>query len=186
MTASVFCQTNPAAAEPTVETLKIRILEGGGAVNNTTTGLYSPIVVEVRDSNETPLEGAAVTCELPASGPGGVFADGKTVFVSKTNFQGQALCQGFQPNNQQGSFQIKVHAVMGRQSGRAIVRQSNSTRDFGTEKPKGSIWKPTKKKVIFFAAAAGGIATWLVLRNGGNSQTSITLSTGPVVFGPPR
>lgn len=185
MTVSVFGQTNQPAVMPTIETLKIRILEGNSAVNNTTTGLYLPIVVEVRDSNEAPVEGATVTFELPASGPGGVFSDGKTIYVSKSNFQGQAMSQGFQPNNQQGSFQIKVTAVLGRQSGRAVVRQSNSTHDFGAEKPKASIWKPTKKKVIILGAIAG-TATWLALRSRGNSTTAITLSTGPVVFGPPR
>lgn len=185
MMASAFGQTNQPVVMPTVETLKIRILEGSGAVNNTTTGLYSPIVVEVRDSNETPVEGASVTFELPANGPGGVFSEGKTVYVSKTNFQGQAMSQGFQPNNQQGSFQIKVNAVFGRQSGRTVIRQSNSARDFGAEKPKTSIWKPTKKKMIILGVA-GGVATWLTLRTRGNSTTAITLSPGPVVFGPPR
>lgn len=186
LTVSVFGQTNQPAVMPTVETLKIRILEGSGAVNNTTTGLYLPIVVEVRDSNETPVEGATVTFELPASGPGGVFAEGKMTYVSRTNFQGQAMSQGFQPNNQQGSFQLKVTAVLGRQSGRATVRQSNSTQDFGAEKPKVGIWKPTKKKIFILTAVGGGVATWLVLRNRGNSTTAITLSPGPVVFGPPR
>lgn len=185
MASAVFGQTNQPSVTPTIETLKIRILEGSGAVNNTTTGLYLPIVVEVRDSNETPVEGATVTFELPTSGPGGVFSGGKTAYVSKSNFQGQAMSQGFQPNNQQGAFQIKVTAVLDRQTGRAVVRQSNSVRDFGAERPKASIWKPTKKKMIILGAA-GGVATWLVIRSRGNSTTAITLSTGPVVLGPPR
>jgi len=179
----VLAQTGQQASAPTVETLKIRILEGAGAVHNIATGIAGPLVVEVRNANEAPVEDAAVTFELPVSGPGGLFGDGKTSHSAKTNFQGQATWQGFQPNKQEGSFQVKVTVLMGQQSGRISVRQSNSLRDFAADQSKKKGWFTKKKVLILAAAAGGGVGAWLALRGG---PTSITLSTGPIVFGPPR
>jgi len=180
---SVLAQPSQQPPAPTVETLKIRILEGAGAVHNIATGIAAPLVVEVRNSNEGPVEDAEVTFELPASGPSGLFADGKPVYTTRTNFQGQAIWQGLRPNKQEGSFQVKVTALLGQQSGRISVRQSNSLRDF-VDQPKKTRWLTKKKILILAGIAGGGVGTWLALRNGG--PTAITLSTGPVVFGPPR
>lgn len=180
---SVLAQPSQRAPAPTVETLKIRILEGVGAVHNIATGIAAPLVIEVRNSNEGPIEDATVTFELPAGGPSGLFADGKPVYTTRTNFQGQAIWRDFRPNQQEGSFQVKVTALWGQQSGRISVRQSNSLRDFA-DQPKKTRWLTKKKILILAGIAGGGVGTWLALRNGG--PTAITLSTGPVVFGPPR
>ena len=179
----VLAQTSQQPSAPTVETLKIRVLEGSGAVHNIATGIAAPLVVEVRNTNEAPVEDAAVTFELPASGPSGLFADGKLTHTTRTNFQGQAIWREFRPNQQDGSFQVKVTALWGQQSGRISVRQSNSLRDFA-DQPKKKRWLSKKKVLILAAVAGGGVGTWLALRGGG--PTAITLSTGPVVFGPPR
>ena len=79
---------------------------------------------------------------------------------------------------------MKVTALWGQQSGRISVRQSNSLQDFAADKPKNKRWLSKKKVLILAGIAGGGIGAWLLLK--GDGATSITLSPGPIVFGPPR
>ncbi len=82
-----------ASAQPagaTVETLKIFVLEGQNAINNVRVRNPRTAVVEIRNSDDQPLEGALVTFELPATGPGGFLQDQATTKSVRTNGQGQA------------------------------------------------------------------------------------------------
>src|SRR5687768_10048746 len=75
--------------------LRVIALEGNGAVN------YIPIrsatvpVVEVRDQDDRPIEGASVIFKLPTSGPGATFASGQSIFTTITDHRGQAAAQGY-------------------------------------------------------------------------------------------
>ena len=63
--------------------LKIIVLEGNNGTNSISLGRSVTPIVEVRDQNEFPLEGATVVFTLPAAGPGGTFPGNKTSFTDR-------------------------------------------------------------------------------------------------------
>ena len=67
----------PAAAASPVESLKIFVLEGQGAIHSIRDQGAAMPVVEVRDDNGLPVEGAEVKFDLPPAGPGGSFQIGR-------------------------------------------------------------------------------------------------------------
>src|SRR5690349_9311890 len=67
----------PAAAQETDSSeLKIVIISGDGFTNNIKKRTAHEQIVEVRDRNNKPIAGGAVSFLLPNSGPGGTFANG--------------------------------------------------------------------------------------------------------------
>lgn len=175
---------DPAAEETVQEGLKVIVLEGEGAVVSADR-LTRPPVVEIRDLNDRPVEGAEVTFHLPSSGPGGAFPDGELVRTFRTNPQGQAAAVGFTPNQIPGRYTIRVTAKSGRLVGAAEIRQTNAT---GTGEPAvraGRRWSWWKIAII---AGAGATAAGIVAARtggsgpGGGSRT-ITITPGPITIG---
>src|SRR5882724_8811128 len=72
----------PAPTPPARRELRVLILEGEGAMNNLELGIYAPLVVEVRDDNDKPVEAAEVTFQLPTAGPGGSFPGNQSTRVA--------------------------------------------------------------------------------------------------------
>ena len=56
------------------------------------------------------LSGVAVAFMLPNSGAGGTFANGSKLLTVRTDLNGRAITQAFQPNNVVGNFKIDVSA----------------------------------------------------------------------------
>jgi hypothetical protein len=164
-----------------VETLKILVLQGQGEVHDIHNRITSTPVVEVRDENGRPVEGADVTFELPAVGPGGLFAQQQTTVTTRTNSQGQAAAT-FQPNLLTGRFNIKVTAALGNRTGHETIRQSNSTRSAkATTEQGGGIFKFAWWKVAVVAGVGATVGIVLATR----SKSSITLIPGTPTFGAP-
>jgi hypothetical protein len=167
------------------EVLKLRVLEGQDAVNDLVRRISVPPVIEVRDENDRPLEGADVVFRLPVTGPGGIFPGQQMVQKSRTNVQGQATVVGYQANGVPGQFTIAVTATRNDQMGQITVRQTNG-QELGLYPPKK---KSRKWLWIGIAAAAGGaVAGILVARGGGSSSTAattptITITPGPITIG---
>jgi hypothetical protein len=184
LTCEVALAQEPPAQEAVQEGLKVIVLEGEGAVVSADR-LTRPPVVEIRDLNDRPVEGAEVTFHLPSSGPGGAFPDGELVKTFRTNPQGQAAAVGFTPNQIPGRYTIRVTAKAGRLVGAAEIRQTNAT---GTGEPAvktGRRWSWWKVAIV---AGAGAAAAGIVLATtgggglGGGSRT-ITITPGPVIIG---
>jgi hypothetical protein len=176
--------TAPAPAAPTTESLKILVLQGQNAINSIQNGLATMPVVEVHDENDQVLEGADVTFELPASGPGGTFPGGQLVKTVKSNLRGQAGA-AFMVNSQPGKFAIKVAAVLRNRTGHITINQTNtleSTADL-SKKHKISWWK------IGIAAGGAALVIGIVLATRGGSSSSssstITVTPGTPTFGTP-
>jgi hypothetical protein len=172
-------------AKPAVPagTLRIFVLEGQGAVNSIPRHTATMPVVEVRDENDKPVEGAEVVFELPATGPGGFFPGQQRTKRSETNLQGQAAA-AFAPNTIAGRFTIRVTATAGNRTGHAAITQTNSLAAEQPEvKRKFGRWK------ILAVAAAGAAVLGIVLAtrgsNGAASTPTITLTPGPPSFGGP-
>jgi hypothetical protein len=176
-------QATPAPA-PTVETLKILVLQGQNAVNSIRDGIVEMPVVEVHDENDQPLEGAEVTYELPATGPGGTFPGGKSTETVKSNLQGQAGAGPILLNPETGKFVIKVTAALRNRTGHTTITQTNVL-DAAAEKAKKH--HITWWKVAIVAGAVAAVVGIILATRGGSSSSSntVTLAPGVPTFGTP-
>ena len=188
-------QANPAGAQaapsPAVErSLEIRVLAGKDEANDLERLVMAPIVVQVVDQNQRPMEGAEVVFRFPASGPGATFTGGKSSQTVRTNGDGQAAALNWRANTQTGTFQVHVTATYANQLGETTFSMTNATHvaQEGTKAKKVSWWSHTwaKAAVIGGAAVAVGLGVYLGTRGGGSSGSStITITPGgPTIGGP--
>lgn len=169
--------------------LKIIVVQGEGAQNNVRSRSAAPLVVEVRDASDKPIERAEVVFQLPAYGPSGVFNGWMRNQLARTNAEGRAESSGYTPNDEPGRFNIKVTATSGTKTSSAVIAQSNVS-GAGTPQVKqdrSKMWKILA--VVGAAGLAGGI---VAATRGGDSSSSaaasvpITISPGTVTVGGPR
>lgn len=173
----------PLAQLPTVEDLKVLVLEGQRSINNTTRHIGIQPVVEVRDQNDRPIEGATVVFRLPPSGPGGTFPGNSPTFSTRTTVQGQAAASGFVPNDLQGRFDIHVTATLQNRTGETTISQTNSANNLSLLPPNPpSFWSKHKYWIIGGGAAVlVGIALAVTLSHS-KSTTAVTITPGPVTI----
>jgi hypothetical protein len=182
----------PLAPLPVEQSLKLIVLAGNGEQNDLERRVMAPLVVQVVDQNERPVEGAEVVFRFPISGPGAAFAGGKTSETVRTNGVGQAAALGWMANGQVGTFQVHANASYGNQVGETTISMTNVTRVVPEAKKSkaGSLWshKWFKIAVIGGAAVAIGLGVYLATRGGGsstNSGSTVTINPGsPTVGGP--
>jgi hypothetical protein len=169
-------------AAPVVQSLKVIVLQGQHSVNDASRHIGIEPVVEVRDDNDRPVNGASVTFRLPPSGPGGMF-DGKSYARTvRTNAQGQAGAAGFVPNSQRGPFDIHVTAMLGNRMGQAVISQSNAENHLVMfpEKPKKKpLWR---NKYVWIAAGAAVGTGVAIAATRGSGNKGVTITPGPVTI----
>lgn len=181
-----LCAQQPAPPPPT---LKLFVLQGNNAVNDISgrTAASAPII-EVRDLNDQPIEGAEVIFELPAGGPGGSFPGNKITFSTRTTVQGQASAP-FTPNAFPGRFSIQVTATSGDRFGRIAIQQTNANVVPGTGDLNQTHSSRKKWLILAGVGAAAAITIGLVLANHSSAATpTATVQTPPVIVitpGPP-
>jgi hypothetical protein len=165
--------------------LRILVLEGQNVANSLATMTTISPVVQVLDSVDQPVEGATVTFEAPASGPGGTFG-GKPIATVRTDYSGQATAE-FTPGNAEGTFLIKVTATIGTQRGEARIRQTNDRKaEAAHVMPPPKPWyKNWKWWAVIGAGAGAGAAAGIIFSDRNNTAT-ITIAPGSVVVGGPR
>ena len=173
----------PIAALPTIQNLKVLVLEGQRSTNSTTRHIGIQPVVEVRDENDRPVEGATVVFRLPPSGPGGAFPGKLPTFSTGTNAQGQAAASGFVPNDELGRFDIHVTATYQNRTGEVTISQTNSPNDLSLQGPvvkKKPLWR---NKYVWIGAGAVLVTIVLVVTLGhSNSTQTVTIAPGPVTI----
>jgi hypothetical protein len=181
----------PLAQLPVEQSLNVRVLAGNNEMNDLERRVMAPLVVQVTDRDERPVETAEVVFRFPVSGPGAAFAGGKTSQTVRTNSEGQAAALNWMANGQTGKFQVHVTATYGNQVGETTLTMINVTRVVG-EKPKSTVtgyWSRrwVKIAVIGGAAAAIGIGVFLATRGGskGSGGPTITVSPGSPTVGAP-
>jgi hypothetical protein len=175
-------QTKPprdTAQAPVPGSLRIIVLEGNNVVNSIPLGRSVMPVVEVRDENELPVEGATVVFTLPENGPGGTFAGNQNALTARSNSQGQTAAP-FLINGLSGKFEIKVTATLGNRMGETVITQTNAA---GGQVGKAAVSKPWYKKwyvwaIVGGAAAAGGVTAWALTRG----SDTVTITPGGPVF----
>lgn len=161
---------------------KLIIVRGDNAQNNIKKGRATRPVVEVRDRNNNPVAGVAVTFLLPSSGPSGTFVGGGQTTTVVTNAQGQAAAS-YTPNAVPGKFSINVSASV---SGQSVAAQIAAANVLAGAAIAGS----TLALVIGAIAAAGAGVAVAATRNNGNggttTPTGIRITPGVGTAGPPR
>jgi hypothetical protein len=158
-------------------------------MNNIRSRTATQPLVEVRDENDKPVEGAEVVFQLPAAGPGGVFHGWMRNQTARTNAEGRAAASGFTPTEEPGRFNIKVTATTGTKTGTAVIAQSNTLNGVGgsqARKSRRNLWIAIG--VIAAAAIVGGV----VAASGDDDDSPaaatnpISITPGPVTVGNPR
>ncbi|HLM99608.1 MAG TPA: hypothetical protein VK335_10020 [Bryobacteraceae bacterium] len=186
-------ETKPVTPLPMVQNLKVVALAGNGEMNDLERRVMAPLVVEVVDLQDRPIEGAEVVFRFPLRGPSAVFADQKSAKTVRTNGQGEAAATGWTANNEVGSFQVHVTATYGNQMGETTISMSNAERVpdavLNRTGKRKTLWSSKWFKIGLIAGGAGLAAGIVLATRGGGGSTStptITVSPGsPSVGGPP-
>lgn len=179
----------PTAAQPiTIRGLKVIALAGNGEMNALENKVMAPLVVEVLDQSDQPIEGADVTFRFPLAGPSGTFPNQKSAATFRTNADGQAAAVGWTANSELGSFKVQVTASRGSEIGSAVITMTNVTRITSAERTRGKRWWSTKWGKIAIVAGVAGIAAIVVLatHGGGSSAKVITATPGSPTIGAPQ
>jgi len=185
--------TTPMAPLPMVRSLKVTALAGNHEANDLERALMTPLVVQVLDQNDRPVEGAEVVFRFPLNGPSATFRGGNTSQTVRTNGQGQAAAQNWMANNQVGTFEVRVTASYGNQLGDSTVSMTNATRvaDDGKKGNRGSrgqkqaSWYSSKWVKIALVAGVAAAVTGIVLATTGGGSSSSPTSTVTITPGSP-
>jgi hypothetical protein len=179
----------PPAQLPVEQSLHLRVLAGSDEQNDLERRVMAPLVVQVTDRDERPVEGAEVVFRFPLNGPGATFSGGRTALTVRTNTNGQAAALNWMANGQLGKFQVHVNASYGNQVGEATLSMVNVTRVTAVApKSKTASWwshRWVKVAVIGGGAAVVAIAVVLATRGGGKSSGGTTISPGSPTVGAP-
>jgi len=195
-------QVKPVAPLPVVQDLRLLVLAGNGEMNDLERRVMAPLVVQILDQNDRPVQGAEVIFRFPLNGPSATFTGGKTSQTVRSNGTGEAAAVNWMANGQVGSFEVHVNATYGNEVGETTLRMSNVTRIVQSTKAPGVVvsqpggaqshwYSPKWVKIALIAgvaAAAAGIA--IAVSGGGSSAASskppITITPGPPSVGGPH
>ena len=180
-------QAAPTTQPATIRSLKVRALAGEQAMNDLEGKVMAPLVVQVSDQSDQPLEGVDVVFRFPLEGPSASFADRKNVQTSRTNADGQAAAVGWMANGKVGTFQVQVTASHGNEQGSATISMTNVTRITDEIKTHQKKWWSTRwGKVAIVAGAAGITAAIVLATRGGSSGPKVVTATpgSPTIGGP--
>jgi hypothetical protein len=157
--------------------------------------VMAPLVVQVLDQNDRPVEGAEVIFRFPLNGPGAAFTGGKTSQTVRTNGTGEAAAVNWMANAEVGTFEVRVNAAYGNEFGETTLKMQNVSRIVegeGNKRAKQKHWySPTWVKVALIGgAAAAAVGIVLATRGGGHSSSSggtipITITPGSPSVGQP-
>jgi hypothetical protein len=157
------------------------VIEGANAINSIPLLRSVAPVVEVRDANDFPVEGAVVTFTLPEQGPGGTFLNGRKSLTTRSDAHGQAVAP-FTINSTPGKFQIVVTANLGDRKGQTAVTQTNTAGGYvGPALPKRS-WYTKWPTWAIAGGVVVGVIVWAVTRSSGSSSAPVTITPGAPVF----
>jgi hypothetical protein len=177
-------QSTPATQPATVQSLKVIPLAGNQELNDLERKVMAPLVVQVVDQNDQPVEGASVVFRFPLEGPSASFADQKNAQTYRTNADGQAAATGWTANGKVGTFKVVVTASRGNELGSTNISMTNVTRIVGQGKDNHKSWWSSKWTKIGVAVVAAGIITAVILVTRGSSSSSAS-KAGPVITATP-
>ena len=176
---SVLLAQAPSGREPGA--LQIRIAQSSGPVHILGTRSASALTVLVTGEGGNPVPGAAVSFQLPASGPGGAFGNGLTTDVAITGADGRASASGVRWNRIPGACDIRVTAAKG--GLRASIVSPHRLLASVTESPGApaavSMARSRRKIVLIVAGvAAGSVVAGLAVGRKTSAGSSLASSSG--------
>lgn len=180
----------PVAPQPaTIKSLKVVALAGSQEMNDLERKVMAPLVVQVLDQNDQPVEGADVIFRFPLTGPSASFSDQKNAETFRTNADGQAAAVGWMANQEVGTFKLQVTASRGNELGSTTISMTNVTRITEADKTRRKKWWTTRWGKIAIVAGAAGVALAVILATrSGSSSPKVVVVTGtpgsPTVGGP--
>jgi hypothetical protein len=188
-----LCLAGQTSIPGTPVVLTIRIVQDSGPVHVMGSRGAPVLTVEVIDDARNPVDNAAVSFRLPASGPGGVFSNGLTTEVVITGRDGRAALSGVRFNKTAGPFDIGVTAAKGQvRAGTAIPRQL-STPEGARTATQAAYHAPRKRLrliLLVAGAAAGSVVAGLAYnkKSGPAASSGDSLSVGmpTVTIGAPQ
>ncbi len=182
-------QAAPVPQPATIRSLKVMALAGNREMNDLERHVMAPLVVQVLDQNDQPVEGVDVIFRFPLEGPSASFSDRKNAETFRTNADGQAAATGWRANGKVGTFKVQVTASRGNEQGSTVISMLNVTRikGEGTTRPK-RWWSSRWGKIAIIAGAAGVVAAVLLATrgSGSSSPTVITARPGSPTLGGPQ
>lgn len=182
--------------------LRIRVVEGDGAIHTAGARSSQPIVIFVADESGRPVPGASVSLRLPDDGPSGVFTSGMRTEVALTGPDGRVALHGIQWARATGAVQLRIAASKGEARAGIVSTQfvtdrssraASPTAPAGAPPPRAD--SPSRSKWVFLAAliggaAAGGVAA--AVRSGSSpaappavSQPSVSIGNPSISIGQP-
>lgn len=181
-------QGAPLAPAATVQSLRVIILTSNQQMNDLERKVMAPLVVQVVDQGDQPVEGADVTFRFPLDGPSASFANQKNAQTFRTNADGQAAATGWMANGKVGTFQVQVTASRGNELGSATASMTNVTRITDAGKAHGKSRWSSKWTKIGIAAGAAAVAVAIILVTRGSGSKAPIVITGtpgsPTIGGP--
>ena len=183
---AMYAQAPPAAQPATIQSLKVVPLAGSEEMNDLERKVMAPLVVQVLNQNDQPVEGADVVFRFPLAGPSASFPDHNNAQTFRTNADGQAAAIGWMANNQVGTFKVQVTATRGNEQGTAMVSMTNVTRIVEAEKHRQKHWYSSTWGKVAIAAGGALVALAIVLatRSGSSSRTITATPGSPTIGGP--
>jgi hypothetical protein len=185
----------PCVAVAQIAILQIKVLDGEGAVHPAGARVSRPLTVEITDEAGHPVAGAAVSFQLPADGPGGLFSNGLRTDLVITDGAGRAAIHSLVLNRTAGQFRIRITAVKEQARAGMVALQYINGPDSGPRKETPAAAAnsqspgitPTavkmgshisRKWIVLGALAAGGGAAFLgASRAAGGSKSGVSSST---------
>jgi hypothetical protein len=178
----------PVPSLPTVRSLKVIPLAGNQELNDLERRVMAPLVVQVLDQNDQPVEGADVVFRFPLEGPSATFPDRKNSYTFRTNADGQAAAVGWMANGKTGTFHVQVTASRGNEQGSATIVMTNVSRivDQGKRRHK-SWWSSPWAKIVVIGGIAGAVTAVVLATHGsGSGGPTITATPGSPTIGGPQ
>jgi len=169
------CWASEPAGADEVAILQIRVIEGEGAVHAAGSRSPLPLTVQVTDETGQPVEGVAVSLQMPSRGASGVFASGLRSDVLLTDERGRVSVRGVRWGKTPGPARLRITAVKGRARAGIISTQYVETGGSGakraSESGRHSVSKPHGKWIAIAVIAAGAAAGGLALGLSGKSSS---------------
>lgn len=172
--------------------INIVVVSGEGASSPARQRVTQDPTVRIEDDDHQPVAGVPVVFAVPVSGTSGEFTNGAKTIAVVTDKSGLATAHGLKTNEIPGKLQIYVTASFHGLRARTLINQivegvpGAPAQVQRTSHKSGGSWK----WILLGVAAAGGAAAGVYFgthsSSSPSSNPSITIGTGPVVFGGPQ
>lgn len=172
----------------TIRNLRIIPLAGNQEMNDLENKVMAPLVVQVLDANDQPVEGADVVFRFPLNGASATFEGDQNAKTFRTNVDGQAAATGWTANGKVGAFRVQVTATRGTEQGSTVVSMTNVTRITEAQKKssQNKKWWSSRWGKVAIGAGVAAIVVGIVLGVRGGSNTHVITATPgqPTIGGP--